>query len=86
VTVSWFKDGKPLTSGDMVKIGSEADEFFVELMQCDVDAAAEYTCTASNVAGDSCCTVNVIVTGPSRLPHLLIAIRHLLINTSRVLE
>ena len=63
MSVSWFKDGKPLKSGDKMKICTEGEQFFVELMDCDADAAGEYTCTASNVAGDSCCTVNVIVTG-----------------------
>ena len=63
MSVSWFKDGKPLKSEDKVKIGSEGEQFFIELMECDADSAGEYTCTASNVVGDACCTVNVIVTG-----------------------
>jgi len=61
--VSWFKDGAPLKSQDKVKIGAEGEQFFVELTDCDAATAGEYTCTASNVAGDACCTVNVIVTG-----------------------
>ena len=61
--MSWFKDGKLVKSGDKVKVGAEGDEYFVELIECDAGTAGEYTCTASNVAGDACCTVNVIVTG-----------------------
>jgi len=63
--VSWFKDGKPLRSDeeDKVKIGSEGEQVFIELRACDNETSGEYTCTASNVAGDACCTVNVIVTG-----------------------
>ena len=67
--MSWFKDGKPLKPDDQVQIGVDGDEFFIELSECDAEAAGEYTCTASNVAGDACCTVNVIVTGA---PYLLI--------------
>ena len=63
MSVSWFKDGRLLKSGDRVKIGSEGELFFVELSSCDAEEAGEYTCTAANVAGDACCTVNVIVTG-----------------------
>ena len=61
--MSWFKDGKPLKTDDKVKIGADGDEIFIELSDCGAEAAGEYTCTASNVAGDACCTVNVIVTG-----------------------
>lgn len=71
MSVSWFKDGKPLKSEDKVKIGGEGEQFFVELSACDADTAGEYTCTASNVAGDACCTVNVIVTGAPYLSALM---------------
>jgi len=63
VSVSWFKDGKPVKSGDNVKICTEGEQHLIELVNCDAEVAGEYTCTASNVAGDACCTVNVIVTG-----------------------
>ena len=69
MSVSWFKDGQPLKPDETVMIGREGDEIFVELSQCDDATAGEYTCTASNVAGETCCTVNVIVTGT---PYLLI--------------
>ena len=63
LSVSWFKDGSPLKSSDRVTLGCDGDEYFVELSECDAQVAGEYTCTASNVAGDACCTVNVIVSG-----------------------
>ena len=65
LSVSWFKDGKPLRpdDDDKVKMGVDGDEYFVELTDCAAETGGEYTCTASNVAGDACCTVNVIVTG-----------------------
>jgi len=70
LSISWFKDGKPLEPGDKVKVGSDGEQVFVELTDCDADTAGEYTCEASNVVGDSACTVNVIVTGA---PYLLIS-------------
>ena len=63
--MSWFKDGKPLkpSDDDKVKIGSDGEQVYIELSDCVAETAGEYTCTASNVVGDACCTVNVIVTG-----------------------
>jgi Immunoglobulin I-set domain len=63
VSVSWFKDGKPLKTGDGITVSREADIFKIQVIKCSAESAGEYTCTASNTAGSACCTANVIVAG-----------------------
>jgi hypothetical protein len=63
VSVSWFKDGKPLKTGDGITISRDEDVFKIQVARCSSESAGEYTCTASNAAGSACCTANVIVTG-----------------------
>ena len=79
-SVSWFKDGKPLKTGDGITISQDGDKFTIEVAKCSAESAGEYTCTASNCSGSACCTANVIVAGQCTIGCLFSSLRKLIIT------
>ena len=63
MSISWFKDGKPLKVDDNLSIGCDGENHFLELTNSKRQNSGEYTCTASNAAGSAFCTANVKVLG-----------------------
>ncbi|KAG7203298.1 hypothetical protein KM043_010391 [Ampulex compressa] len=50
--VKWFKDGKPLRSGDRIRITAAGDVYATELSQATLDDEGVYSCKLSNKLGE----------------------------------
>ncbi|CAL7949959.1 unnamed protein product [Xylocopa violacea] len=48
----WFKDGKPLRSGERIRITSAGERFTLELSKAILDDEGVYTCSFSNKLGE----------------------------------
>jgi len=69
VSVSWSKDGKPLKSDGRLRIAGGGELHVLQLVGSRVGDSGDYTCSATNTAGSSYCTVNVIVSGECKHVH-----------------
>ncbi len=62
--IAWFRDGKPLKSGDNRYTIFEKDDCnYFEIENISILDTGEYTCTASNVMGAVYSAISVIVEG-----------------------
>jgi hypothetical protein len=48
--VTWFKDGRPLTGGDVHHISP--DGALLEILQANLSSAGHYSCIAANAVGE----------------------------------
>ena len=62
--IAWFRDGKPLKSGDYrYNIFEKEDCNYFEIDNISILDTGEYTCTASNVMGAVYSAISIIVEG-----------------------
>ncbi|XP_075914429.1 striated muscle preferentially expressed protein kinase-like isoform X2 [Petromyzon marinus] len=67
-TVTWFRDGRPVQSGERRRVSSEKGLHCLSVPHASAEDEGEYTVTAANTHGEVSCSCTLIVSEP-RAPH-----------------
>ncbi|CAM9543620.1 unnamed protein product [Lampetra fluviatilis] len=66
--VTWFRDGRPVQSGERRRVSSEKGLHCLSVPHASAEDEGEYTVTAANTHGEVSCSCTLIVSEP-RAPH-----------------